>query len=170
MNMKELNSKFMGLLRYVPCIVDEKPKVQWFLSCLPYHIKDIIEYDNSKTLEEAMRKENSCYEHNRKKESMTNWKAKRANNFEQRKKGFIPNQNFKNNITRNFPNKNFQGNKSNSQINPNGQRNKENVNNHNNYTKNFEQKERVKCWECNGSHYASFFPNWKKAVSNIHTI
>ena len=89
MNMKELNSKFLSLLRYVPYIVDEKPMVQWFLSCLSYHIKDIIEYDNPKTLEEAMRKVNFCYEHNRKKESMTNQKDKKNNN------------------TRNFPSKNF---------------------------------------------------------------
>ena len=82
MNMKEPNSKFLSLLRYVPYIVDEKPKVQRFLSCLPYHIKDRIEYDNLKNLEEAMRKVNFCYEQNRKKESMTNWKAKRNNNFE----------------------------------------------------------------------------------------
>ena len=68
--MKELNSKFLSLLCYVPYIVDEKPKVQLFLSCLPFHIKDIIEYDNPKILEEAMRKENVCYEQNRKKESM----------------------------------------------------------------------------------------------------
>ena len=26
-NMKELNSKFLSLLRYVPYIVDEKPKI-----------------------------------------------------------------------------------------------------------------------------------------------
>ena len=58
MNMKELNSKFLSLLRYVPYIVDKKPKVQWFLSYLPYHIKDMIEYENPKTLEEAMRKAN----------------------------------------------------------------------------------------------------------------
>ena len=31
-----------------------------------------------------MRKVNLCYEHNRKKESMNNWKAKRNNNFEQK--------------------------------------------------------------------------------------
>ena len=64
MSMKELNSKFLILLRYVPYIVDEKPKVQRFLSCLPFHIKDIIEYDNPKILEEAMRKANFCYEQN----------------------------------------------------------------------------------------------------------
>ena len=71
MNMKELNSKFLSLLRYVPYIVDDNPKVQWFLSCLPFHIKDKIEYDNPKTLEEAMRKENFCYEQNQKRESMS---------------------------------------------------------------------------------------------------
>ena len=54
MNMKELNNKFLSLLRYVPYIVDEKPKVQRFLSCLPFHIKYRIEYDNPKTLEETM--------------------------------------------------------------------------------------------------------------------
>ena len=81
MNMKELNSKFLSLLCYMPYIVDEKPKVQRFLSYLTFHIKDRIEYDNPKTLEEAMRKENFCYEHNRKKKSMSNWKAKRSNNF-----------------------------------------------------------------------------------------
>ena len=45
---------------------------------------------------------------------MANWKAKRNNNFDQKKKEFVPNQNSKNNNTRNFPNKNFYGNKSNS--------------------------------------------------------
>ena len=45
---------------------------------------------------------------------MSNLRAKRSNNFEQKKKGFISNRNFRNNNTRNFPNKNFQGNKGNS--------------------------------------------------------
>ena len=69
---------------------------------------------------------------------MSNWNAKRSNNFEQKKKGFIPNCNFRNNNTRSFPNKNFQGNKGNSQLNPNGPINKEPANNQNNYTKNNE--------------------------------
>ena len=115
MNMKELNSKFLSMLRYVPYIVDEKPKVYRFLSCSPFHIKYRIEYDNLKTLEEAMRKANFCYEQNHKKESMSNWKAKRFNNFEKKNNGFVPNRNFRNNNTRNFPNKNLQGNKGNSQ-------------------------------------------------------
>ena len=101
---------------------------------------------------------------------MANWKAKRNNKFEQKKKKFVPNRNYKNNNTRNFPSKNFHGNKSNLQTNQNNQKNKEYANNHSNYTKNFERKEPIKCWECNGPHYASVCPNWKKTVSNMHTI
>ena len=61
-------------------------------------MKSRIEYDNPNTLEEAMRKANFCFEQNRKKESLANWKAKKNNNqFEQKKKDFVPNRNFKNN-------------------------------------------------------------------------
>ena len=56
--MKELCSEFLILLRYVPYIINEKPKIQWFLGCFPIVFKERIEYDNLKTLEEAMRKEN----------------------------------------------------------------------------------------------------------------
>ena len=95
MTMKDLNNKFLSLLRYVPYLVDEKPKVQRFLSCLPYHIKDRIEYDNPKTLEEAMRKANFCFEQNKKKEGIANWKAKKnINQLEFKKKKFVPQKNF----------------------------------------------------------------------------
>ena len=57
MSMKELSSKCLSLLRYVPYIIDEKPKIQRFLNCLPTSFKDRIEFDNPKTLEEAMRKD-----------------------------------------------------------------------------------------------------------------
>ena len=56
--MKELSSKFLSLLRYVLYIIVEKPRIHIFLSCLPLSLKDRIEYDNPKTLEEAMRKAN----------------------------------------------------------------------------------------------------------------
>ena len=105
-----------------------------------------------------------------KNESMANWKAKKNNNYDQNKKEFVPNRNSKNNKARKFSNKNFQGNKNNSQNHQNNQKSKESANNHSNYTKNFEQKEPVKCWECNGPHYASVCPNRKKTLSNIHTI
>ena len=45
-----------------------------------------------------MRKDNLCYEQNKnKREGVPNWKGKRTNNFEQRRKGFKSNINFRNN-------------------------------------------------------------------------
>ena len=45
---------------------------------------------------------------------MANWKAKKNNKYDQKKKEFVPNRNSKNNKAINFSNKNFQGNKNNS--------------------------------------------------------
>ena len=75
MTMKELCSKFLCLLRYVPYMIDEKPKIQCFLNCLPLMFKERIEYDNPKTMEKEMRKTNLCYDQNKKKrENIPNWK------------------------------------------------------------------------------------------------
>ena len=82
MTMKELCSKFLSLLHYVRYIIDEKPKIQWFLSYFPIMFKEWIEYGNPKTLEEAMRKENLCYDQNKnKRESILAWKNQRKINF-----------------------------------------------------------------------------------------
>ena len=140
MTMKDLNSKFLSLLRYVPYLVDEKPKVQRFLSCLPYHIKDRIEYDNPKTLEEAMWKANFCFEQNKKKEGLANWKAKKRNNqLDFKQKEFGPQKNFKNNKNRNYSNnKNFHGIRNGTSNHLNNFKAKEAANNHGNFTKSFE--------------------------------
>ena len=63
-----------------------------------------------------MRNANFCFEQNRKKESLANWKAKKNNNqFESKRKDFVPNRNFKNNKAKNYSNnKNFQGNRKNT--------------------------------------------------------
>ena len=82
MTMNELCSKFLSLLRYVPYIIDEKQKIQCFLSCLPLMFKERIEYDNPKTMEEDMRKENFFYNKNKNKwEIIPNWKNKRREFF-----------------------------------------------------------------------------------------
>ena len=82
MSMKELSSKFLSLLRYIPYSIDENPKIQRLLSFLPLSFKDKIEYDNPKTLEEAMQKANFCYEQIiNKREGVPNWKGKKTNNF-----------------------------------------------------------------------------------------
>ena len=64
--MKELYRKILSLLHYLPYTIDEKPKIQWFVSFFPLVFKERIEYDNPKMLEEAMRKENFCYDQNKK--------------------------------------------------------------------------------------------------------
>jgi len=86
--MKELCTKFLSFLHYVPYIVDEKPKIHYFLSCLPHIYKERIEYDNPKTLEETMRNEKLYYDQNKKrKDNVPSWDGKRPENFEQRNKG-----------------------------------------------------------------------------------
>ena len=119
-----------------------------------------------------MRKDKFCFEQNQKKESLANWKAKKNNNQSKfKKKDFVPNRNFKNNKAKNYSNnKNFQGNRNSTPNNQNNFKGKETANNHGNFTKSFERKELVKCWECNGPHYASVCPNRKKTVSNIHIV
>ena len=41
---------------------------------------------------------------------------------------------------------------------------------HNNYVKNNEHKEPIKCWECQGPHYAKYCSNRKLNFNNVHTI
>jgi len=120
MTMKELCSKFLSLLCYVPYLVDEIPKLQRFISCLPFTFKDRIEYDNPKMLEEAMRKANLCYEKSKNRRDNTpNWKTKRGGNSDFKEK----NSNYKKDVgnnSQNFSKPNFQNtnSKRNSQHNP----------------------------------------------------
>ena len=59
--MEEYANKFLELLRYVKYIMDEKVKIQCFLSGLPQAYKDIIVFDERRTIEEATRKAQCCY-------------------------------------------------------------------------------------------------------------
>jgi len=152
LTMKELCSKFLSLLRYVPYLVDEKPKVLRFISCLPPIYRDRIEYDNPRTLEEAMRKANFCFDQNKnRREAVPSWRNKKNNNYEHRKAGFKPNKNFNN--SRNFPKGNFQGNtpKNIYQQNFSATKNKDTP-------KNNEVKPGVPCYTCQGPHYAKDCP------------
>ena len=60
--MEEYANKFLELLRYVKYIRDDKVKIQHFLSGLPHPYKDMIEFDEPKTMEEAIRKDKCCYD------------------------------------------------------------------------------------------------------------
>ena len=59
--MEEYANRFLELLRYVRYIKYEKVKIQCFLSGLPQSYKDLVEFCEPRTLEEAIRKDKYCY-------------------------------------------------------------------------------------------------------------
>ena len=89
--MEEYANKFLELLRYVRHIKDDKVKIQHFLSGLSQSYKDRIEFDEPRTLKEAIRKAKYCYDQNKSKHDLHKaWKDKRNEKSDQRKKGFKP--------------------------------------------------------------------------------
>ena len=93
-----------------------------------------------------MRKVDFCYEHSKKRENLPNWKNKRTSNFDQKIKGFKSNKSFGNN-SRNFSRNNYQETdfKSKTQKHITTPKGRDMPNN---YVKNNEHKEPIKCWEC----------------------
>ena len=71
--------------------VEEKIKIQRFLSGLPYVHRSQIQYDEPKTLEEAIRKARHMYEQGKVKEDLAKpWKGKKHDIKFHGKKGFKP--------------------------------------------------------------------------------
>ena len=86
--MEEYANKFFELLRYVKYIKDEKVKIHNFLSGLHQYYKDIIEFNEPRTLKEAIRKAKYCYDQNKGKHDYhKTWKDKKNEKSDQRKKG-----------------------------------------------------------------------------------
>eukprot|EP00253_Pinus_taeda_P011753 PITA_11753 len=79
--MDEFITRFTSLLRYVSYIREEKAKVQRFVSSLPLYIRERIEFDNPRTMDEAIRKAKIFYQHNKQKGEAPNkrWNEKRGN-------------------------------------------------------------------------------------------
>ena len=122
--------------------------------------KERIEYDNTKRLEEVTRKENFYYNQNKnKRESIPTWKNKRKNNFDPRKK----HNKFHKNIGNNY--KGYQSNKY-KNLKPQNSAVKEPPTT---FNKNTTQREPLKCWECDGTHY---FKDWqvRNKFFNVHSI
>ena len=65
--MDEFITRFTSLLRYVPYIREEKAKVQRFVSSLPLSMRERIEFDNPKTMDEAIRKARIFYQQSKHK-------------------------------------------------------------------------------------------------------
>ena len=85
MSMHDFCTKFLSLLRYVPYLNEEKPKIQRFLGFLPKFYKDKLEFDAPKTLYEAMRKAKLTYDQSKSKsENPYNFKRRDASSFNRR--------------------------------------------------------------------------------------
>lgn len=65
--MDEFITRFTSLLRYVPYIRKEKAKVQRFVSSLPMSMRERIEFDNLKMMDEAIRKARIRYQQSKQK-------------------------------------------------------------------------------------------------------
>eukprot|EP00253_Pinus_taeda_P033962 PITA_33962 len=78
--MDEFITRFTSLLRYVPYIREEKAKVQRFVSSLPPYMRERIEFDNPKSMDEVIRKARICYQQSKQKGETVNkkWNEKRG--------------------------------------------------------------------------------------------
>eukprot|EP00253_Pinus_taeda_P018772 PITA_18772 len=87
--MDEFINRFTSLLSYVPYIKEEKAKVQRFVSSLPSYIRERIEFDNPRTMDEAIRKARICYQQNKQKGDTSNkrWNEKRSSRMVGSSKG-----------------------------------------------------------------------------------
>ena len=91
LTMKEYANKFLELLRYVRYIKYDKLKIQHLVSVLTQSYKDRIEFDEPRTLEEAIRKAKYLYDQNKNEPDFHKaWKDKKNEKFEQRKNTFKP--------------------------------------------------------------------------------
>ena len=115
-----------------------------------------------------MRKEDFYYEQSKKREILPNWKTKKTSHFDQKRRGFKSNKSF-GSKSQNFSKKYYQRSDFKNKA-PHNTTTPIGRNIPNNFVKNNEQKEPVKCSECQGPHYAKHNPNRKGNFSNIHTI
>jgi len=67
MTDEEYTSKFFELLRFVPYLKEEKAKIQRFISGFMIAFKDMIEFDEPRSLEEAIRNLKHYYEQSKRR-------------------------------------------------------------------------------------------------------
>eukprot|EP00253_Pinus_taeda_P013421 PITA_13421 len=79
--MDEFVTRFTSLLRYVPYIREEKSKVQRFVSSLPPYMRERIEFDNPKSMDEVICKARICYQQSKQKGETANRKWSEKKNF-----------------------------------------------------------------------------------------
>jgi hypothetical protein len=98
MTIDKYERRFLELLKYVAFIMDEKAKIQRYLSGLRSFINDKIQYDDDKILEETIRHDECLYDQQNGKPTFEKaWEDKMKSKVEQRKKGNKP-PFFRNNV------------------------------------------------------------------------
>jgi len=164
--MDEFINRFTSLLRNVPYIKEEKGKVQRFVSSLPLYIRERIEFDNPRTMDEAIYKARICYQQNKQKGDAPNktWNEKRGSKTARNSKGsrngggkgISKGQNSR--IVQRGPFKSKPNSESRVSKQP-ARLDGEGVARH-----------RVQCWGCGGPHYVKNCPQWKgtERISQIH--
>jgi hypothetical protein len=149
MTMDEYERRFLELLKYVDFIKDEHVKIQRFLSGLPSIFSDKIQYDDPKTLDEAIRRAKCLYDQHRGRPNFHKaWEDKKKGKMEQRKKGNKP-PFFRNN----------------SQGKP--------TQNESRMSETFgkiPRKQPMKCWGCEGDHMYRDFPHRGEKVRIVHNV
>jgi hypothetical protein len=91
MSLDEYERIFMEFLRYVEFIKDDKFNIQIFLSGLPSIYSDNMQYDEPKTLEEAIKRAKCLYDqHKGETTFQITWVDKKKSKMEKRRKGFKP--------------------------------------------------------------------------------
>eukprot|EP00253_Pinus_taeda_P018429 PITA_18429 len=163
-SMDEFINRFTSLLRYVPYIKEEKAKVQRFVSSLPAYIRERIEFDNPRTMDEAIRKARICYQQNKQKGDISNkrWNERKGNRVAGNNKGSRGNGSKgagKGQINRNITKSTFRTKPSESRISEPPTRS------------DIEWMTRppVQCWGCGGPHYVKNCPQ-RKGVDQISQI
>eukprot|EP00253_Pinus_taeda_P028202 PITA_28202 len=164
--MDEFINRFTSLLRYVTYLKEEKAKVQRFVSGLPMYMRERIEFDNPKSMDEAIRKARICYQQSKQKGDSTNrkWNEKKnskaiGNNKGSRSSG-IKGSN-KNQNNREAPRSAFRAKSigETRMSEPPAKMDTEGSN-----------RPPVQCWGCGGPHYVKNCPQRKGTdqISQIH--
>jgi hypothetical protein len=84
MTIDEYECRFLELLKYDPFIKDETVNIQRYLSGLPPSIGDKIQYDDSKTMEEMIRRAKCLYEQKKNPTFQKAWEDKKKFKKEKR--------------------------------------------------------------------------------------
>eukprot|EP00253_Pinus_taeda_P020750 PITA_20750 len=152
--MDEFVTKFTSLLRYVPYIREEKAKVQRFIRSLPQAMRERIEFDNPKSMDEAIRKARICFQQNKQKGEGVGrqWMDKRNSRTAMGNKGVR--SNFSKGSVKGSNNRNQSRNELRLKP-PNESRNSESLGRVDNEGT---TRPLVQCWGCGGPHYIKNCP------------